>query len=65
VTPRLLDGHVEELRAFADERPLVLGGPGVTADIAVRAGAWHLDTDLVAASDALSDRLVGAATLAR
>jgi DNA-binding transcriptional MerR regulator len=53
--PALVRAAHRELRALAAQQQLVLGGPGVTKDVATRLGASYLDADLATAADALTD----------
>jgi DNA-binding transcriptional MerR regulator len=52
--PRRLPHHAGQLVSFTSKWSLALGGPGVTARLAKRAGAQHLAEDPVAAAGAVS-----------
>ena len=49
-----LSQHVKQLRGFTDRWSLALGGAGVSARLAERAGARHLTEDPVTAASAVS-----------
>ncbi len=51
---RRLPRYAKQLRSFTDRWSLALGGPGVSARLAMRTGARHLDEDPVTAANTVS-----------
>ncbi len=49
-----LPRHAKKLSGFTDRWSLALGGPGVSAKLAMQTGARHLDGDPVSAANAVS-----------